>query len=72
MSPVKDEFVNQAYISVTESALNTLTFAKLETGISIYEKVGWLICRMDYFVTLQVGDFAVEGDTITFGLVRKR
>lgn len=66
--PEKDEFVNQAYLEVTESAPNTLTFSKLETGISIHEKVGWIICRIDYSMSLSIGNFAAELDQIAFGL----
>lgn len=66
--PEQDEFVNQAYLSVTESAGSTLTFAKLETGISIYEKVGWLISRMDYNIDLTNTALAASGDALQFGL----
>jgi len=44
-----DLYVNQAVITVTETAANTLTFKKLETGISLFEKVAWLIERVEYF-----------------------
>lgn len=64
----KDEFVNQAYLTVIESAANTLTFNKLETGISIHEKVGWLISRIDYTPTLTTGNFGAFGDTLSFGI----
>lgn len=66
--PVKEKFVNQAYLSVVESAANTLTFSKLETGVSIYEKVGWLISRVDYHTSLASSNFAADGDGVTFGL----
>ena len=64
----EEKYVNQAYLSVTESAPNTLTFGKLETGVSIFEKVGWIISRLDYFVSIPVSDFAAEGDSIEYGL----
>lgn len=68
MPATKDEFVNQAYLSVVESAPNTLTFNKLETGISIHEKVGWVISRMDYTFPVAIANFAAEGDILFFGL----
>ena len=64
----EDKYVNQAYLSVTESAANTLTFSKLETGVSIYEKVGWLISRIDYSVQMAAVDFTGEGTTVMCGI----
>lgn len=64
----KDIFVNQAYLSVVESAANTLTFSKLETGINIYEKVGWLINRLDYFYSIKAANFAATDDAFVAGL----
>lgn len=68
MADIKDVFVNQAYLTVTETALNTLTFNQLLTGISIYEKVGWLISRMDYNFEIAAGDFGASQDALNFGL----
>jgi len=65
----KDKFPNVATIQVVESAANTLTFKKLETGISLFEKVAWIIHRIEYLVT--AGTFtgmASTGDLIEFGL----
>lgn len=47
----QDKFANQAVIYCIESAANTLTFKKLETGISLFEKMAWLISRVEYFIT---------------------
>lgn len=66
--PVKEKYVNQAYLSVTESAPATLTYSKLETGVSIYEKVGWLISRMDYNFSIYDTDFAVKDDSLEYGI----
>lgn len=44
------EFTNVAHIVVTESAAATLTFKKLETGISVMEKVAWIIHRLEYYL----------------------
>ena len=64
-----DQFANQAVITLTESAANTLTFKKLETGVSLFEKVAWLISRIEYFFT--PGDFSYfngTGDALTVAL----
>lgn len=49
--PVADKYSNQAVITVTETAANTLTFKKLETGVSLFEKVAWLISRIEYWTS---------------------
>ena len=65
----EEKYVNQAFLSVTESAANTLTFAKLETGVSIYEKVGWLISRVDWFLSsLTAGVLDTTGDVLKYGI----
>jgi len=43
-----DNFVSQAVFNVTESAANTLTFEKLETGLSVYDKIGWVLARIEF------------------------
>jgi len=39
------------YASVTESAANTLTFASINTGYGTIDKVGWIIERLDMWLT---------------------
>lgn len=64
-----DEFANYAILSVTESAANTLTFKKLETGISLSEKVAWIINRVEYIVaSISAAIFNADTDTMTWGL----
>lgn len=64
-----DKFANQAVITVTESAINTLTFKKLETGISLFEKMAWLIARMEYYVfDLSGTQFNAAADSLEIAL----
>ncbi len=64
----EDKFANYAIISVTESALNTLTFKKLETGISLNEKVAWILSRVEYAISgLNATFFNATGDALRFG-----
>lgn len=64
-----DKFANMATISVVESAANTLTFKKLETGISLSEKVAWVIHRIHYTVaSLEAAVFNGDTDTLFFGI----
>lgn len=64
-----DQFANLAIISVTESAANTLTYKKLETGISLNEKVAWIINRIEYNTNeWNQTTFNGDGDYQMFGL----
>lgn len=65
----KDKFTNMACITLQESAPNTLTFAKLETGIALFEKVAWLISRIE-FVLQNIGAALLngDGDDVTWAL----
>ncbi len=64
-----DEFANVATITVTETGANTLTWKKLETGISLTEKVAWIINRVEYFVTGNVStDFNAANDRLFVAL----
>ena len=68
MPDIKDVWVNQAYLTVIESAPNTLTFNQLLTNVSIHEKIGWLLSRIDYTFSILGANFGAEGDGFTFGL----
>lgn len=65
----KDKFANQAMIRCVESAANTLTFKKLETGISLFDKVAWVISRIEYLLSMATyGYFNSTADVLAFGL----
>lgn len=69
MAENKDTFANYAILTTTETAANTLTFKKLETGISLSEKVAWIIARIEYFPTPNTAaQFNGDGDVLYFGL----
>jgi hypothetical protein len=63
-----DQFANLAVITVTETAANTLTFKKLETGISLFEKVAWIVHRIEYNVQVLATVFDGTGDRLIIGL----
>lgn len=64
-----DKFANQAIITVTESAANTLTFKKLETGISISEKIAWVLNRLEIlYNALDSSIWNSSGDSLLVGL----
>lgn len=65
----KDTYANFAYFFVTESAANTLTWAKLEiaTGSLLDKKFGLLINRFD----VEMYPYSIlnsDGDTFTLGV----
>jgi hypothetical protein len=64
-----DLFANLAILTVTESAANTLTFKKLETGISVNQKIAWVVSRIEYFLSsLVAAQFNGDGDAISWGI----
>jgi len=64
-----DSFSNIAAIQVDESAANTLTYKKLETGIAVFEKVAWLISRVEYSINnLQATQLNASGDLVRLAL----
>lgn len=63
-----DKFANLAVIGVTESAANTLTFKKLETGISLFEKMAWIIHRIEYYVEVLAAAFNGDADFLDLGI----
>jgi hypothetical protein len=46
-----DEFPNIVYVGVTESAANTLTFQQIQTGYGSLQKTGWVVHRIEYYLT---------------------
>jgi len=65
----KDKFANMATITLQESAANTLTFLKLETGIALFEKVAWLISRLEFFLqSRDTTNFAASDDAVLWAL----
>ena len=65
----KDAFANMATIAMVESAANTLTYFKLETGIALFEKVAWLISRLEFFLHARdVTTFAANDDSVAWAL----
>jgi len=64
-----DTFANIAAIQCDESAANTLTYKKLETGIAVFEKVAWLISRIEYAINnIGAAQLNATGDTIRLAL----
>lgn len=65
---VAGEYTSQAVFQLAESAANTLTFEKLETGLSVYDKVGWVVQRLDFMPAGLPSVMNGSGDTLTCAL----
>lgn len=63
-----DKYGNLAIISATESAAGTLTFKKLETGTSLFDKVGVLIHRVEWYPGSDIGLILATADRIFAGI----
>jgi hypothetical protein len=63
-----EKWANMATITAIESAANTLTFQKLDTGISLFEKLAWVIHRAIYKIGIAVADFGDTGDYLDYAL----
>ncbi len=65
----KDVFTNIAYASVTESAPNTLTFSEINTGVSVHQKIAWIISKVCWHIPSNtLNEFAAAGDLLDMGL----
>jgi hypothetical protein len=64
----RDIFANVAHIQCVQSAANTLTFKKLETGVSLFEKIAWVIHAIDYHLTDPYDALAAAADQIEAGV----
>jgi hypothetical protein len=62
-----DQFANLAVITVAEAAAGTLAFKKLETGISLFEKLAWIIHRLEYEYDMNATQFNGTGDSMEMG-----
>lgn len=67
MAKKKDEFSQLAYISIVESAANTLTFNGLSVFSNLLEPKGLVVHRLQYNVASQALLVAAD-DSMSFGL----
>jgi len=69
MAKVSDKYAQFFFMSVTMSAANTLTFAKLALGISMFDYAGLLIHRVEYSPSIAtLNDLNGVNDQITFAV----
>ena len=69
MAKGQDKFAQFFYMSVTMSAANTLTFAKLALGISMFDYAGLLLHRIEYSPSIATyAEVNAANDQITFAV----
>jgi len=69
MPTTKELFAQMGYISVTESAANTLTFAGLSVFSNVLGQKGMVIHRIEYDLPpATLLELSGEGDALIFGL----
>ena len=65
----KDSFAQIAYISVTESASNTLTFSELNIAAELDKKKAMIVHRVEYtMASAQLEKLSATGDEIKCGI----
>lgn len=62
-----DQFANKAYCGVTQSAVDTLTFSQIQTGVSVFERVAWVIHRIRY-IPAQTNWFQLDTESDFFDM----
>lgn len=64
-----DAYAFPAVFALKETTVNTLTLEKLETGLSVYDRVGWVIQRIEIALAVATyGYMNATGDAISVGL----
>lgn len=68
-APNTSNFPSKLVIRNTESAQGTLTFKKVETGLSVYDPVSWVIHKIQSHVaTAELAKLNSSGDYIAWAL----
>ncbi len=66
---IRDLYANKLFGEVTESAANTLTFNEINTNVSIFDKVGWILNRLEWYIPSATSQLIQAGvDFIEFAL----
>lgn len=64
-----DKFVNLIAQTMTLSAANTLTFQEVNVGLNIFDKVGFLISKLEYEpASTSIAEMTAASDAINMGL----
>lgn len=61
---ILDKYANMAIVQVDESAANTLTYKKLEMGTSLFDRVGIIIRKVEWYVHANLNYIVANSDSI--------
>lgn len=64
----RDQFANKFYGTVTESAANTLTFAEIQTNVSVFDKQAWILHRLEWYINPAMLQLSAADDRFTVAL----
>jgi hypothetical protein len=66
----KDQYANIAYGNAIEAVAGNMAFGEIHSGVSMFDKVAWLISRIEYNVALGYVNLILDqSDAIYMGLV---
>jgi len=69
----RDSFSNVGFATVTESAANTLTFAEIQTNVSVFEKIAWVLHRLEWYVPQATRALIIDSaDKFDMGMTASR
>jgi len=70
MAGAKDKYANLLVKNFSLSAANTLTFDEIEIGLSLFDKVGLKIQRLEYhWSNAALAEMTANGDDMVCGLI---
>lgn len=69
MANQTDRYANKLYGTVTETAANTISFGEIQTNVSIFDKVAWVLHRIEWYVYAEKTVLASADDVINMALV---
>lgn len=58
----KDQFANKFYGTCTQTAANTLTFTEINTNMSTFDKVAWVLHRLEWWVSEETRNLLLSSD----------
>lgn len=63
-----DRYANVITPRVEMSAANTLTFSEIDVGLNLFDKVGLLISRIEFYSTRFAAEMAASGDFVRMAI----
>lgn len=70
MATPAETFANFAIVSVTQTAIDSLTFQKLDAGINMFSKIGWVVSRIEWYFGSNLTQLGSTGTDVTMALTQ--